>query len=198
MAGIDAITSEILQDANKSAQELLDAARTDAESTIASAQASAEKTARDAERRLEVEKAQHEQRLVSRQQMEDRQEKLAWRQGIISVVLQKAQEELAALPAEQYFSMLVDLVKTHAEPNAGTILFSAADLARLPKGFEAELQKAAEAAGGSLKVGKEPADIKDGFILRYGGIDENCTLDALFAQYRDKMQDAVQKTLWQV
>lgn len=198
MAGIDAITSEILQDAQKGAQELLAQARAEAESTVASAQASAEKIAREAQRQLEAEEGQHQQRLRSRKQMEDRQAKLAWRQGIIQGVLDQARRDLDALPADEYFSMLLGLVKTHAEPRAGAIMFSAADLARLPKGYEAQLQAAAKSAGGSLTVSKDAAPIRDGFILRYGGIDENCTLDALFAQHHDQMQDVVQKTLWQV
>lgn len=32
----------------------------------------------------------------------------------------------------------------------------------------------------SLIIDKEPANIKDGFVLVYGEIEENCTLKALF------------------
>ena len=197
MAGIDAITSEILQDAEKSAQELLAQARADAESSIASARASAEKTKDQTTKRLEVEEKQYEKRVESRKQMIEGQQKLAYRQHIIESVLKQAQEELHNLPDAEYFDMVLKLVSEHAESDDGTIMFSAADLKRLPAGFETKLAAAAKAAGGSLTVSKEPANIADGFVLRYGGIDENCTLDALFSQLHDDMQDAVLKTLWQ-
>ena len=34
--------------------------------------------------------------------------------------------------------------------------------------------------GGSLKISKEGRNIENGFILAYGGIEENCTLRAMF------------------
>ena len=197
MAGIDAITSEILQDAEKSAQELLAQARADAESSKASARASAEKTKAKTTKRLEVEQAQYEKRVESRKTMIEGQQRLAYRQHLIETVLRQAQKELHDLPADEYFAMVCKLVSEHAEPGEGTIMFSAADLKRLPAGFAAKLNEAAKKAGGSLKVSKEAADISDGFVLRYGVIDENCTLDALFSQMHDEMQDTVLKTLWQ-
>ncbi|MGI6756108.1 MAG: V-type ATP synthase subunit E [Atopobiaceae bacterium] len=197
MAGIDAITSEILQDAEKSAQEVLAEARAEAESALASARASVEKTQDQTTKRLELEKQQFEKRVESRKQMIEGQQKLAYRQHLIESVLDQAQQELHELPAEKYFDMILKLVAQHAEAADGEIQFSAADIKRLPAGFEAKLNEAAKTAGGTLKVSQEAVNIADGFVLRYGGIDENCTLDALFSQLHDEMQDAVLKTLWQ-
>lgn len=197
MAGIDAITSEILQDAEKSAQEVLAEARAEAESALASARASVEKTQDQTTKRLELEKQQFEKRVESRKQMIEGQQKLAYRQHLIESVLDQAQQELHELPAEKYFDMILKLVAQHAEAADGEIQFSAADIKRLPAGFEAKLNEAAKTAGGTLKVSQEAANIADGFVLRYGGIDENCTLEALFSQLHDELQDAVLKTLWQ-
>ena len=49
---------------------------------------------------------------------------------------------------------------------------------------------------GSLTVSRTPADIENGFVLRYGGIDENCSLRALFEEKRETLQDIVNKILW--
>ena len=35
-----------------------------------------------------------------------------------------------------------------------------------------------------------------GFILIYGGIEENCSIDAMFAEKRDELLDQVRKILF--
>ena len=69
-------------------------------------------------------------------------------------------------------------------------------LARLPEGFRDLVKKLAAEKGGSLTIGEESADIENGFILRYGGVDENCSLSSLFAEKKDMLQDLVSRTLW--
>ena len=69
-------------------------------------------------------------------------------------------------------------------------------LARLPEGFAVKLQDIAVKHGGSLKVSDERADVENGFILRYGGIEENCSLRALFSAKQEELQDEVHRSLF--
>ena len=92
--------------------------------------------------------------------------------------------------------MIAKLIEKNARPQDGEIAFSAADLARLDASAKEAVQAAAKKANGSLKVAKEAANIKSGFILRYGGIEENCSLDALFAEKADLLVDTVNRALW--
>ena len=66
----------------------------------------------------------------------------------------------------------------------------------MPQDFEKKIAAAAEAKGGSLVLKKEPKAIEDGFILVYGGIEENCTLKALFDAKKDELQDKVNEILF--
>ncbi len=43
---------------------------------------------------------------------------------------------------------------------------------------------------------KEPKAIPDGFVLVYGGVEENCTLKALFDVKKDQLQDKVNEILF--
>lgn len=61
----------------------------------------------------------------------------------------------------------------------------------MPADFEKRISAAAEEKGGSLVLSKEPKAIEDGFILVYGGIEENCTLKALLDAKKDELQDKV-------
>ncbi len=42
----------------------------------------------------------------------------------------------------------------------------------------------------------EARNIDNGFILAYGGIEENCSIEAMFAEKRDELRDQVRKILF--
>ena len=49
---------------------------------------------------------------------------------------------------------------------------------------------------GELVIDKKPANIKDGFVLVYGEIEENCTLKALLYSNIDRIKDIANKQLF--
>ena len=56
--------------------------------------------------------------------------------------------------------------------------------------------KKAKEAGADLKISEEAAEIKNGFVLDFGGIEENCTFDALIDQNIEELQDKVKSLLF--
>ena len=88
------------------------------------------------------------------------------------------------------------MLQAYAQPQNGIIRFSQKDLDRMPESFEREIEKAAKEAGGSLKLDETAADIANGFVLIYGGIEENCTLRAVFDANKDELTDKVHKLLY--
>lgn len=92
--------------------------------------------------------------------------------------------------------MIKKLLTKAVHSGAGEILFSEKDLKRLPATFAKEIAEIAGKNGGSLKISDKPAAIDNGFILSYGGIDENCSLKALFAEKHDQLQDKAHASLW--
>ena len=73
---------------------------------------------------------------------------------------------------------------------------SAAELLLEAKGFENVIEQTAQKKGGHLVVSKEPKDMDGGFVLVYGGIEENCTIRAMFHTKQDELSDVVQKILF--
>ena len=88
------------------------------------------------------------------------------------------------------------ILQTYVLAEEGEIYFSSEDLARMPADFEKKIKAAAKAKGGSLTLKKEPKAIADGFVLVYGGVEENCTLKALFDAKKDELQDKVNAILF--
>lgn len=118
------------------------------------------------------------------------------RQSMIESTISKALESIEKAPAEEYFDMLLKLIEKSSGKGNGELYMSQDDINRLPAGFEASAAKIAAAKGGTLRIAGASQDIKSGFILKYGQIEENCTFKALFEENHDKLQDIVNSILW--
>lgn len=196
MSGLDKIKSQILEEAENTAQKRL---------ADASAQAQEITAAAENEMRAEQEKMQQKsddavkkyaERIASSCDMQRKKAVLAAKQEVISEVLEKAFEKVIHLPEEEYFVLIEKMLQKYAQPAEGEIIFSAADRKRMPDGFDKKIQKIAETKGGALGVSDETRETEGGFILVYGGIEENCTIRSMFAAKRDELSDGVQKLLF--
>ena len=135
-------------------------------------------------------------RVKSSGEMQRKQAILQAKQEVIADVLQKAYEKVCAQETAAYFEMIRKMLEKYAQPGDGIISFNAKDLKRMPKGFEAEMEKAAGKKGGSLKLSEEAKDMDGGFILVYGGVEENCTIRAMFDAKRDHLSDKVHEVMF--
>lgn len=138
----------------------------------------------------------YQERLESSIDLQKRTKILAAKQEVIAEVLEKARAKVEAMEAGEYFSMLLKMVEKYALAQDGEICLCAADLARLPEGFEAEVSRIAKEKGGSLKLSGEGKQIKNGFILVYGGVEENCTINAMFDAKKDELSDIVHRLVF--
>lgn len=196
MAGIDNITSGILREAKEKADELIREAKEKAEAAEEKARGEAKAEAEKIAQKAEADAKNYADRIASQAAMQKRQAILSAKQTVIEDMIKAAYEKLSGQEAGDYFAMIRKLLEGKITSGTGELLFSKKDLSRLPEGFAALVKKLAEAKGGSLTIGKESADIENGFILRYGGVDENCSLSSLFAEKKDLLQDLVSRTLW--
>ena len=88
------------------------------------------------------------------------------------------------------------MAERYALPKDGEAAFSARDLKRMPKDFPQKLSAAAQKVGGALAVSKDPRAIDGGFVLIYGGMEENCSFGALFDANREDFLDAARAALF--
>lgn len=191
MAGIESITNEILAAGREKAEAITAKARAEAEALLRETEAQIRDSEVKNSARIREETERTRQRAQSQAGLVRRQTLLSARQEILDEMIEKAYASLAGQKSGAYFSMIETLLAKNVRRGKGEILFGEADLARLPKDFPERAAKAAKAAGGELTVSKEAAPIDNGFILRYGGIEENCTLRAIFAAKRNELSDAV-------
>lgn len=196
MAGLDKMISQILDEASREAEEIAKKAREEADAILDKAKEECEKMKADS-KRLEAEKKKsQEERSASSSQLKKRQTILLAKQQIISEMLEEAYKEILSLEADAYFAMIEKMLQKFVVAKSGQIYFSQRDLERMPSEFEAKVEKIALDQGGNLALVKEAREIDGGFILVYGGVEENCTFKALMDAKRDDLADKVQRLLF--
>ncbi len=117
------------------------------------------------------------------------------KQELLAELLRKAQESIYQMENHEYFALIRRIVARNALPRAGELLLSPADMKRLPKGFEEEVC-ALLPAGGSLKLSSGSRNIRGGCVLLYDGVEENCSIEALFSAGKDEMTDLARSILF--
>ena len=160
------------------------------------AKAEAEKSVTGISQKSEKDVANYRERIVSSIDLQKRTKLLAAKQEVIAEVLDKSYDKLKTMEAGEYFAMLLKLAEKYILPQDGTIYFSSADLTRIPESFKTDVKKLAEAKGGKLDISGEGRNIENGFVLAYGGIEENCTLKAIFDAKRDEFADKIHHILF--
>ena len=180
MSGLDKMKAQIIAEAQENAKEILAQAHAQADSIIGEAKAQAEKDARKIVAQAEARAEDSVKRLASSSDMRKRKAVLEAKQEVISEVLEDAYKAVGELDDAAYFAMLEKVLEKYVLPEEGTICFTEKDRKRMPQGY---MEKVYETADG-------------GFILTYGGIEENCTIKALFDARREELSDKVNRQLF--
>lgn len=190
MGGLDNIIAEILQDAQTEADAILEKANKEAAEIRI--QCEKDKNALIEEKKNE---AQSEcMKLTDMMELsaktEARQMVLASKTKIIKEIYEYIKNDLKDSP--EYFDLLLNFLKNFSEEDDGVIYFSKKDLDRLPADFQ---KKATDVAKGKITISPEPIDIDSGFIIKYGKIDINCSIDSIFEERKNKIFDIIKASI---
>lgn len=196
MTGLEKMVSQIVDEAKAEAESRKKAAQEEADKIVSEAKAEAEKLIGQSQEQSETDAANYLERVKSSADLQRRTVILQAKQEVIASVLEKAYTSLDTMDEKAYFEMIRKMLEKFTLSESGEIYFSAADLNRLPAGFEKEISDIAAKKGGSLALKKESKEIENGFILVYGGIEENCTFRALFNTQKDVLQDKIHQELF--
>jgi V/A-type H+-transporting ATPase subunit E len=196
MSGLDTIVKTILDEAAAEARSVLDQAHEDAERTLAEAKAL---TDGECEKIVEAGRLSAEgvrARADAAANMDGRRALLIKKQELLDQTVRAARDALITQPVVGYFGFLSRLAQKNAEKGAGVMYLSKKDLTRLPEDFHRALN-AALPEGSTLDIASEARPIDGGFILKYGDIEQNCSLSAIFDENRERILDAASEALFQ-
>ncbi len=196
MTGLEKIVDQILAEANEEAERLIGQAQDEAKQIAKEADAETEKSVLDIRKKSESRAKNLEERMHSANDLYLRTQTLAAKQEVIANVIETAYQRVCDMDPESYFGMLEKMIEKYALPQSGEIWFSETDLKNMPNGYPDRIQAAAGRAGGTLTLSDKGKEIENGFVLVYGGVEQNCTIRAIFDAGRDEMQDTVYAILY--
>lgn len=193
MTGLDKIIEEIKTEASENADAVISQARSEAELIISAAEEEGKKKAAKILENAEKKSVDIIDRGESSANLEKQKSMLVAKQKVIGDMLEKTLAYLENLPDDEYFSLILKLAEKNSQPAEGKIAFSKKDLNRLPADF---IEKINSCAKGKLSLSETPAKINSGFILIYGGVEENCSFDSMFHSKQEELTDEISALLF--
>lgn len=199
MKGTEKIIAHIRADGDAEAKKILDAAAKQAEEIRA---ASFKEALSEYERLMEAGNAECEDILSGSRriaEMEAKKSVLSVKQEMISAAFDAAREEIVNMPRDKYTQFLARMAAEAAAGGMEEIVLNARDKAEVGKSVCKAANELLSAKGtpGKLTVSEDTADISGGVIVRFGGIETNCSIDALIRQRRSGLSTEVAAALFE-
>ncbi|MGF7144623.1 V/A-type H+-transporting ATPase subunit E [Anaerotaenia torta] len=198
MTGLEKILEAIEADARKEADAVIAKAKGEAEVILAEARKEAEVNGRRIAEKSEEDVRLVRHRAESAAVLQEKKMILDSKQQIISNIITSARNKLSQMPSSEYTDIILSIIKKHAHNEQGEILISDADKRRLTPDFAGRLTEALkDKPGAQLRITEGKPGFEGGFLLVYGDVEENCSLDALFAEQRENLLDKVNSLLFE-
>lgn len=197
MTGLDKILKQIEEEAAANAAKEIASANEKVSEILASAKEEADKkSAAIAEQsRIDIKSALS--RAESAANLCEKKMILKAKQEIISDVIAESKRTLLQLPENEYFSVVIKMIEKYALDKDGQILFNSSDIKRMPENFIDSIKEALKnKKNANLTIGENSGNLDGGFILTYGDIEINCSLESLFLSARERLQDKVCEVLF--
>ena len=196
MTGLEKMKSQILDEAKSSASDIIDRAQKSADAVKKEMREKAEAECGRISKKAEADVENIKERALSSCDLQKRKALLEAKQEVISEVLKNHTARWHRQMTRLISTCFAKCWTNSVLAQEGEICFSPEDLKRMPQGFEKEISDIAEKKGGKLVLSKEHRNIRGGFVLIYGGIEENCTFKAMFDSKRGELSDKVHALLF--
>ncbi len=185
MTGLDKILMEIKKDSDGRISEVLASARAEEKRIVEEAEAEAKKQSDEIIEKAKSNAETIRERAKSSVEIKAGRLILSKKQEIINDLIIKAKEFIGEMDADTYSEFMIKAIEKYSHKEEGVVKFSDHDKTFAnAKVYDVIKEK-------NLKVSEEIIDAKIGFILDYGDIEENCTIDAIFDGSIEVLSDKV-------
>lgn len=196
MNGLDKLVARISGESDAQIKAIIDEANAKAAEIKADSDKKMKAECERIEKKAQTEVETIEMRSKASAELKTKQILLTGKQELLNDTIGMAKEKLSNLSDQEYVDFIKKLFSKHVPSEDAVLKLNAADLKRIPQDVIDGFVKSAEDKGAKLTVSSEAAEIKNGFVLDFGGIEENCTFDALIDQNIEELQDKVKSLLF--
>ncbi len=199
MKGTEKIIAHIRADGDAEAKRIIDAASKRAEEIRAE---SFKEALSEYEKLMQTGNTECEDILSGSRriaEMEAKKSVLSVKQEMVASAFDAAREEIVNMPRDEYAQFLARMAADAATIGEEEMLLNEADKKALGKAVCKAANELLSAKGvpGRLTLSEDTADISGGVIVRFGGIETNCSIDALIRQRRSGLSTEVAAVLFE-
>ncbi len=198
MNGAEKIKERILSDAKSLHDKIVDDAKAKAQGIIAGAEKEAFQNITLMTEQAKQEAVLIKERHQASESMKDRKNILKVRQECINEAFDVALKNLSNMPIDKYELFLQAIILDTAKNKSGMIVFNERDRTRLGERFISSINEKLKAKGQSANISMANDELNSlgGFILRYGDMEINCTLEVILNMKRPNLESEVAKILF--
>jgi len=198
MNGAEKIKERIISDARERAGKILEDARVEARNIIKAAEKQAFQRVSIMTEKAKEEAGLYKERFRAAGEMEARKRILKVRQETIDEAFSTAVSRIADLPDDKYGQFIEDILLNVVIDGEGALVLNNRDKQRLGQKFVGKINEKLKKSGrkAELKLSDEVLDSCGGFIVRYGEMEINCTLEVIINMIRPNLETEVAAILF--
>ncbi len=188
MGGLEKITEHIINNAQKSADEIIANANQKADEIKKSAEEKCKKLILENDLNIKTECEKIKQMAEAEKRQNERQSVLDTKNRVIKEIIKSAKEKIFNMQKAEYREFIKTILKNSITGEKGEILFAEADTDLVDAEFKSDCNKI---TNGMLEFSDEIAPIEKGFIIRYGKIEQNCSINSIIEDKYNELTDLV-------
>ncbi|HHW03927.1 MAG TPA: V-type ATP synthase subunit E [Thermoanaerobacterales bacterium] len=199
MEGIERIKEKIMQEAREKEQQILNEARAEADQILKNSEQTAEEIKQQSLQKAKRQAEEEKRKILSMAELEERKGLLQAKQQIIDEVFDKARQELANLPAEDYRQWFCEMLLENSVTGDEEIIIDEKDKSRITPDLLAKVNEELKKRGksGNLKISAKTRPMIGGFILKARDMEINSTFDSLIKLQREELETGIAKILFE-
>lgn len=188
--GVEQIKNKIMADSKVLCEKIIRDAEREAGNII-------EKAEKEAFQKVSImiEKAKEEaarigERMKAVAQLEERKRELKGCQNALDQAFKLSLERIASMPDDRYASFIEKVLLKAVSEGKGEIVFNQRDKERLGKKFVSEINKKLKSSGKNSEIvlSGDTLNSRGGFVLKYGDMEVNCTLETIMNMARPALE----------
>jgi len=190
------LIDKIISDAQKIAEAETTAAQNKADDIIKKAKAKASEIAKKAKLDALKEAEERKRRVKSVYDLEYKKDVLAMKRDVLNDAFTAVIDDIVKLDDETYLALMTRLLVECSPSGDGSVCVAKGDKKRLSDAFIMRANKTLkETVGvGEITLLKETCDKKGGFVYVNGGLEIDCSVEAVVALAREAIEtDAAEK-----
>ena len=193
---LDDIIKKINSDANKKVDDILAEAKKAADCILKEAKSNADKRKEYLQSKSNLAADEEKKRVIILAKLDLRKNLLTEKRKLIDNVFDQVQSEIKNLDDSKYKSFIQKLLSEYVSSGNETVIPPRGHSKIWNSKFISELNKTLNKGTAQLKLSADTGTFEEGFILKDGFVETDCTISAIVKSLKEKYETKIDKILF--